>query len=56
MTSLHMIFEIKPPITPRIVTICSSCNGNKILVGNSFGTVRILDMNLARNQAITIDT
>ena len=56
MTSSHMIFETKPPITPGIATICPSCDGHRILVGSSFGTVRMLDINLARNQAVTMDT
>ena len=56
MTSSHMIFEAKPPITPGIATICPSRDGRRILVGSSFGTVRMLDINLARNQAVTMDT
>ena len=56
MTSSHMIFETKPPITPGIATICPSRDGHRILVGSSFGTVRMLDINLARNQAVTMDT
>jgi len=51
-----MIFETKPPITPEIVMICPSHDSNRILVGSSFETVRMWDMNLARNQAATMDT
>jgi len=46
MTSSHMIFETKPPITPGTATICLLYNSDRILVESSFGTVR---MNLARN-------
>ena len=56
MTSSHMIFETKLPITSEITNICPSCDGNKILVGSGDGTVRMWDMNLARNQAVTMDT
>ena len=56
MTSSHMIFETKLPIISWITSICPSCDGNKILVGSGDGTVRMWDMNLARNQAVTMDT
>jgi len=56
MTSLHMIFETKPPITSWITSICPSCNGHRILVGSYSGTVSIWNVNLARNQAATMDT
>jgi len=51
-----MIFETKLPITSEIMSICPSRDGNKILVGSWDGTVRMWDMNLARNQAVTMDT
>jgi len=56
MTNSHMIFETKPPITSWITSICPSRDGHRILVGSSDGTVRMWDMNLARNQAVTMDT
>jgi len=56
MTSSHMIFKTKPLITSWITSICPSRDGNKILVGSEDGTVRMWDMNLARNQAVTMDT
>ena len=55
MTSSHMIFKTKLPITSEITSICPSRDGNKILVG-SYGIVRMWDVNLARNQAVTMDT
>ena len=55
MTSSHMIFETKPLITSGITSICPSRDGHRILVGSGDGTVRMLDMNLARNQAVTMD-
>jgi len=51
-----MIFEAKPPITSWITSICPSRDGHRILVGSGDGTVRMWDMNLARNQAATMDT
>ena len=56
MTSSHMIFEAKPPITSWITSICPSRDGHRILVGSGDGTVRMWDVNLARNQAATMDT
>jgi len=51
-----MIFEAKPPITSWITSICPSRDGHRILVGSGDGTVRMWDVNLARNQAATMDT
>ena len=56
VTSSHMIFETKPLITSRITSICPSRDGHRILVGLLDGIVRIWDVNLARNQAVTMDT
>ena len=56
MTSSHMIFETKPLITSWITSICPSRDGNKILVGSYSGIVRMWDVNLARNQATSMDT
>jgi len=56
VTSSHMIFETKPLITSRITSICPSRDGHRILVGSEDGIVRIWDVNLARNQAVTMDT
>ena len=56
MTSSHMIFETKLPITSWITSICPSCDGHRILMGSGDGTVRMWNVNLARNQAITMDT
>ena len=56
MTSSHMIFETKPPITSWITSICPSRDGHRVLMGSGDGTVRMWDVNLARNQAATMDT
>lgn len=56
MTSSHIIFKIKPPITSRIMSICPLHNGYKVLVGSWDRIVRMWDVNLARNQAITMNT
>jgi len=44
-----MIFETKPPTTSMITSICPSCDGDRILVGSGDETVRMWDVNLARN-------
>ena len=56
MTSPHMIFKTNALNTSKIKSICPSCNGNRILVGSKGGIVRIWDINLVRNQAVTMDT
>ena len=56
MTSSHMIFETKPLITSLIRSMCPSRDGHRILVGSRDGTVSMWDVNLARNQAATMDT
>jgi len=56
MTSSHMLFEKKPPIASRITSICPSRDGHRVLVGSWDGTVRMWDVNLARNQAVIMDT
>ena len=56
MTSPHMIFKTNALNTSKIKSICPSCNGNRILVGSKGGIVRMWDINLVRNQAVTMDT
>jgi len=57
MTSSNMIFEIKPLSTSRISSICPSRDGRRLLVGNSDGTVRMLNLeDLAGNQLVIQDT
>jgi len=51
-----MIFETKAPNTSKIKSICPSCDGNRILVGSKDGIVRMWNMNLVRNQAVTMNT
>ena len=53
MTSPHMIYGKKLLTTSQITSIC---NGNKILVGSYSGIVSMWNVNLARNQAATMDT
>jgi len=56
MTSPHMIYGKKPLTPSQITSICPSQDGNKILVGSYSGIVSMWDVNLARNQAATMDT
>jgi len=53
MTSPHMIYGKNPLTTSQITSIC---DGNKILVGSYSGIVSMWNVNLARNQAATMDT
>jgi len=51
-----MIFETKPAITSRIMSICPSCDGHRILMGSYSGIMGIWDVNLIRNHIATIKT
>ena len=56
MTSSHMISETQTPNTSKIKSICPSHNSNRILVESKSGIVRMWDMNLVRNQTVTMNT
>ena len=56
MTGSKLIWETNPPTTSLISSICPSRDGHRILVGCFDGSVRMWELDLAMNQADTMDT
>ena len=56
MTCSKQIWETNPPATSNISSICPSWDGRRLLVGCFDGSVRMWELDLAMNQADTMDT
>ena len=56
ITSPHIIFKTKVPNTSKIKSIYPLYDDNRILVESKGRIMRMWDMNLVRNQAVTMDT
>ena len=55
-TGSNKIFETRPPITSSIISICPSCDGHRLLIGSTDGTVKMWNLeDLAGNQPVTQD-